>query len=487
MGVPPSRVMKLVVLSFSIVLAPVCIWAQAQADAPQVPEIEQILAPLRALEAKAGEAVQTRTKKYLADLKTLETNVAKATGELEQVLVVRKEREAWEKGEPTPAIDPKDESKPLELRKVRYYFDRERGQLETQAETALGKARQAAAAKLKRLEDGWTREKKIELAVAARNARLGLANASPQSENQAQPPGESVAGTPKLLLGEQVPFVNKETGSLRAWGKTSSGVEIEKTLPNSGQFVQVAAGGADRWFALARNGTCLVHSEFGKSIDNLKEEELKNIVGFSRSSQTYPTNKDGDLWIARSNWKRDIRLHVSAGLYWYSFANNGKISIGGTGYNKNPDKKPPLEKLENVVLGGGTPHGGFGAVFFRADGSAFGWAGGRELAVETGGERIVALDGGASAIAGISESGKIFFWSASGSPAKLFTDGIPHSEGPFTNVRLGKDVAAARKQDGSWVAWAAGGEPNVIAKINSLGRVKDMDFQESGGWVIWIE
>ncbi len=479
----PSGVMKLDVLSFSIAFAPVCIWAQAQADAPQVPEIEQILAPLRALEAKAGEAVQTRTEKYLADLKTLETNVAKATGELEQVLVVRKEREAWEKGKPTPVIDPKDESKPLELRKLRYYFDRERGQLETQAETALAKARQAAAAKLKRLEDGWTREKKIELAVAARKVREGLA-----AKAVADP------DTPKLGLGEKVPFVNDEPGTLRAWGKTDYGVEVEKTLPKSGRFVQVATRGPGWWFARARNGDCISHDGFMKSVDGMVVREMRDITGFVHASQGMPINKDGQFWTGTGGWTKETTVYTRVGHNNFRVRENGDVEISGRHWTQNKNlPKPPVEKFRDVVMGNGSNGAG---VFVREDGSAFGWhlslRKSEEFPLDTTGERIVMVAGAVSVVAGLGEHGRVFFWApAPGNDVDQFlTEKIPASEGPFTDIRVGRAIAAARKRDGSWVAWGTpSASAELIAKINALGPVKDLALadESKSAWVIWIE
>lgn len=143
-------------------------------DAPLQAEIEKLIAPLREFDKQSEAAVDVRRSKYIADLKELEKSIAAKTGDLEQVIPVRNEREAWEKGEATPSIDPKDEAVPLDLRKLRYYFDEDQKKLAANIAKKMAAQRAAVDARLKEMEASLTKEAKIESALAVRNARKNL-------------------------------------------------------------------------------------------------------------------------------------------------------------------------------------------------------------------------------------------------------------------------------------------------------------------------
>ena len=87
------------------------------------PRLDAILKEVAALRDAVSARQQTRTEKYIADLKELEKKT-QSTGNLDKVLQVSDERAAWQSGKPTPSFDPKDETVILSLRKLRYYFDK---------------------------------------------------------------------------------------------------------------------------------------------------------------------------------------------------------------------------------------------------------------------------------------------------------------------------------------------------------------------------
>ncbi len=463
-----------------------CLPAQ---ESPPPPEIAAALVPIAETEAKAAAAKEKRIESYVADLAKLEKSVAKDTGDLQAVLSVRTEKETWAKGAPTPAIDPKDESKPLALRKLRFYFDRDLANLETQAKAAMAEARNLAKSRLKALEVRFTKEREIGLALAARQAGANPDPAlDPTPKTAPKPETQTKPGIPRLPPGIRVPFVNRETGSLRMWGKNHAGEDMAKTLPRTGQFVQVAASDG-AWLALARNGDCLWKRDFTGAIEKTRTYKFEDIRQIQRGFFLRAIDKRGRFC---STTRREGRFRLVDGGHAtsYQFHKNGEVTFGGVAFTRkqNPAPKPPLTKLQNVT---DVRSGVSSTVFIREDDTGFGWAvSSGEFPVDTGGERIVYLDGGYACVGGLSETGRVFFWSGVAKEAEFLSERIPLERGPFTALRVANKLAAARTIRGKWIAWgdnAAG----LVDRIHSLENVKDLDFATKPGanvgWVIWIE
>ena len=100
------------------------LFSQESDKAAQDPRLTQILAAIELMQSSAEAKLQKRREQYIEDLKKLERSLL-SEGDLDHVLEVKRERNAWEAGKSTPPITPKDESVFIELRKLRYYFDQE--------------------------------------------------------------------------------------------------------------------------------------------------------------------------------------------------------------------------------------------------------------------------------------------------------------------------------------------------------------------------
>lgn len=137
-------------------------------------QIRAIVAPVDKVASQAAAAAGLRVDKYLRDLQGIETAIATGSGNLDHVLIVKKERESWRKGVETDAVDPKDASLPLEFRKLRYYFDQDRSNLSAEVAKASRESRIRALQQLQALEKELTKGERIEDALAVRDARTKL-------------------------------------------------------------------------------------------------------------------------------------------------------------------------------------------------------------------------------------------------------------------------------------------------------------------------
>ena len=136
------------------------------------------------------EPLQARAEKYIDDLTTLEKQIS-SQGDLDTVLQVKTEREAWKSGNPTKPIDPKDTSFPLELRKLRYYFDQDIEQLKNDRLNAKIARWNGLIDEFDNLEKRLTSVGRIDEALEVRKTRKDfvegkLGMTSPGSESLAK-------------------------------------------------------------------------------------------------------------------------------------------------------------------------------------------------------------------------------------------------------------------------------------------------------------
>ncbi len=146
-------------------------------------QIQSITSPVSKVASQAEAAAGLRVDKYLRDLRKLETEIATGSGNLDHVLAVKQERESWEKGVETDAVDPKDEKLPLEFRKLRYYYDEDRNKLSAEVNRVNAEALTLAINQLTALEQELTKNEKIDEAISVRAARTQLEKRASESAN----------------------------------------------------------------------------------------------------------------------------------------------------------------------------------------------------------------------------------------------------------------------------------------------------------------
>ena len=134
------------------------------------PRLSAILAEIKKQQSASKKDGDSRIRKYIADLRALEKKTS-ATGDLDMVLQVSKERESWESGNPTPSINPQDNSVLLDLRKLRYYFDQELSQIRAAGILSSNRQNHDITKKLETLVQTLTKEGKISQAVEVRKVK----------------------------------------------------------------------------------------------------------------------------------------------------------------------------------------------------------------------------------------------------------------------------------------------------------------------------
>jgi len=193
-------------------LTPALSFSQGVSDDPR---LIKIISAINASAKDAESKEKTRTAKYVADLKALEKKVQQ-TGDLDLVLQITKERKAWEEGKPTPAMDFKDNSFNLDLRKLRYYFDQDIGKLKAADMLQSDERKSAFGKQLDELVRKMTTEGKIAEALEVRKLKsqymagtLSLPDPEPVAATEA-PPAKPSQIFP-LKHPDKLPPLPKET------------------------------------------------------------------------------------------------------------------------------------------------------------------------------------------------------------------------------------------------------------------------------------
>jgi hypothetical protein len=212
-------------------------------------KIQAIIKPINDQVTESEKKIADRTARYIADLEALQKNVASDTGDLDAVLKVRKEREAWESGKPTPAFDPKDESLPISLRKLRYYFDQELKEIKKTEGDAFSRTKGIVLRNLDALEKEYTRMEDLKAALTVRGETEKLTQELRLAEAEAEPGAEAEADSPEVGEGEDVetpefsPLAPKE--AVRVTPKGGGGtLTLDAALEQAeaGQTLALAAG-----------------------------------------------------------------------------------------------------------------------------------------------------------------------------------------------------------------------------------------------------
>ncbi len=127
-------------------------------------------AKLAVPKAKLEAAILARGKRYVGDLKLIEDKVA-AAGQLDGVILVKAEREAYEQGRRTPGFATGDAKVPQAARQLRTAFDGDVIRLQNAAAPETAVLAQNYTRQLGEMERRLTSQKNIESALAVRRER----------------------------------------------------------------------------------------------------------------------------------------------------------------------------------------------------------------------------------------------------------------------------------------------------------------------------
>ncbi|HPA21552.1 MAG TPA: SUMF1/EgtB/PvdO family nonheme iron enzyme [Verrucomicrobiae bacterium] len=140
--------------------------AQAPMTEAEQLELRQIIGPLQEAQKSALQSAADRIGKYVKDLGELEEKMV-ARGDLDAVVGVRREREAWAAGERTRKPDAPAKL-PAEFNTLRHFLDRDIASIDGRAEAGMKRETARALSGLKAFEVKLTRAARIEAALAVR-------------------------------------------------------------------------------------------------------------------------------------------------------------------------------------------------------------------------------------------------------------------------------------------------------------------------------
>ena len=164
---------------------------------------------------------------------------------------------------------------------------------------------------------------------------------------------------------------------------------------------------------------------------------------------------------------------------------DGTVHHWGTAYTDKDAQPPPPSALTDII---DIDSNQALAYAVRKDGTVVCWKpGGAEIAVPDHIKDVAEIDSGTQFCLALTTKNEVLAW---GSAANARTD-VPADLGPCTLIRADSQVGAAKKEDGTWVAWGAKTD-GMVDKINSLGAVHDIGFfgSETRGFnsfLLWIE
>ena len=161
----------------------------------------QYEARVKTLHEKVPDAVSKRNSKYVSDLQLLSNQIA-TTGNLDALLPIKAEREAYQNGQATTGFDAKDPAVPASARQLRTTFEADLNKI---SQFAATEEHNYAAAYLRQLEDlvkKLTMAGNVDGALAVRTEKQEVQSLMSTETTTAQPPAaapNATAGSPAAL------------------------------------------------------------------------------------------------------------------------------------------------------------------------------------------------------------------------------------------------------------------------------------------------
>ncbi len=385
------------------------------------------------------------------------SEVARAKGDLDQMLFIEKEIDAVKAGQTGAEIP----GSYAAVARARSIYEIEKSKLAMTRATKVRELRAAHRLKLLALQKKLTQQRKLDEAIAVK-AELAALEALIR------------AGTPSTARKVATPAVAGAPGKLIVFGKFGSN---EATTPEEfaeDTFVAVAAG-YEHWLALTPDGKVVGRPD-GRHYFSVPKG-TKNVASMACGRHMHMlVHKDGSV-TGLSNEHHlptipeDLEgvTKMTAGHSVQSaLLEDGKVVMFGYALKDEPFPKPELlVDAVDVEMNVGT------LFMKKRDGSIEAYTKGGDIpdqkpeALE--GAEIVQMSGGLSwGCVFLTADGKVITWKGTRPPEDL---------PKIKAISIGEQMAAGQKEDGSWIIWGGGKKQlrdELNAKLKELGPLKSL-------------
>ena len=473
----------------------------AQESVPD-PRLTKILEEVRVAQDGFKRGEKERIAKYIEDLKALEKKVA-PSGELDMLLQVVREREAWESGKPSSKIDPKDNSVILDLRKLRFYFEQELVKVQATDKVRDDEIISGISARLEELVRALTKEGRIPEAVEVRKVKEQLIAGTPVFPKDEVNPENMVPGEGGTLAedGFDQPisgFDFGQPGKLNGFGVYGNGRDLNQTVLGLFDVLDVNADNGVFWNVLSRSRGAF-WSGGNRRI---------NAIRFARgelSSGGVLLLENGGIWHFARKEIDPIRYGGGEALSVAVVRGRNFLVLKGDGTVRLVDDSAPwvaelnkqLQEIQDAVAVDASHDHLF---VLTKEGKVNGWRvgpieiGERDLDLSGLGEDIVEIASSRSGVYGLDQNGEVRFVNDTGNGKVEVSQPRAGELKDIRRIWAGGDCGVALDKNGKLHAWAKDhadvGFVEKIEAIKGFNELAIMDVEKGdkkATHALWIE
>lgn len=423
--------------------------------------------------------------KYQGFLVKLKESAA-AKGDLDRALAISKVIEEFGKGTvPGGATDP-------EIKRAQEIYRAESATIHATHGRELKPLLEAYIKRLGDIVTELTKSQNLEMALTARQESDAMAALlkSLAGSDPAKAPSIASPMTPPASASPLSVSSGKQ-GKVLAFGKFYGNRDA---VGSRDRFVALQPRGQYGWFGLRPNGlvaTDLVEevSQFKGRIAKLCETDFQDTfpaIDTTGRLQIVSIQKGPEPDVPTFE-KKVIDAALCAGRQMRSslaLLEDGTLKYWGNAYDgsKTPVPSAALTNIRAISVNG------LHCFAVRQDGKVVAWElGVGEKPVPDHISDVVAIDAGTQFAIVLTSKGEVLAWGDAGKPAAQ----VPANLGRCVAVRANGDVAAAKQENGKWIAWGSNTDA-VIDKIGTLESTIDLVFYGAAtpgfnGFAAWIE
>ncbi|MCB1227177.1 MAG: serine/threonine protein kinase, partial [Verrucomicrobiales bacterium] len=298
----------------------------------------------------------------------------------------------------------------------------------------------------------------------------------------------SVASTPALSTAP----TSVPAGRLHVFGTVSegSGKIVPAPQPDGSSDYIAIETGLSGWLAIRRDGTLEVNAVRNEDKLSFPIGEV-DARGLSNRQAVLLENGSLRFWNAtyadRIGETSNVRFFDSVFRNTTAVFRDGSLKVWNTAAEESAQERTfsaqDVGEVRSVCAGN------FGVSLLRTDGSLLLLGLNTKPYQPHRSEHFIEVDDVTNGFLGLTNDGRILYWGDKQLPFH-----VPENLPRATALRTGPQIAAIRKEDGSWMAWATpeyeGASRSVVEKIATLKDVVDLSVSADKGnyaLVAWIE